>query len=103
MSINYHDNTGVHANLRLRHFGRRTLDSFNRQRAPSSTVLNANLSYQWQQWELGAELLNLTNRKVADMVYFYPSRLQNEAEEIEDVHFHPLEPRMLRLSLGYRF
>ncbi|KKL01969.1 TonB-dependent receptor [Rheinheimera mesophila] len=103
VSINYHDNTGVHANLRLRHFGRRTLDSFNRQRAPSSTVLNANLSYQWQQWELGAELLNLTNRKVADMVYFYPSRLQNEAEEIEDVHFHPLEPRMLRLSLGYRF
>lgn len=103
IAINYHDDTGLHANLRLRHFGNRTLDSYNKQQAPSSTVLNADLSYQWQQWEFGAELLNLTNRKVADMVYFYPSRLQNEATAVEDRHFHPLEPRMLRLSIGYRF
>lgn len=103
IALTYHNDTGLHANLRLRHFGNRTLDSFNQQQAPSSTVLNADLSYQWQQWEFGAELLNLTNRKVADMVYFYPSRLQNEATAVEDRHFHPLEPRMLRLSVGYRF
>jgi hypothetical protein len=92
-----------HANLRLRHFGNRTLDSTNTEQAPSSTVLNAELSYQWQQWQLGAELLNLTNRNVADMVYFYPSRLEQEATAVEDRHFHPLEPRMLRLSIAYLF
>lgn len=103
IAINYHNDSGLHANLRLRHFGNRTLDSENKERAPSSTVFNADLSYQWHQWDFGVELLNLTNRKVADMVYFYQSRLQNETLPADDRHFHPLEPRMLRFSVAYRF
>jgi hypothetical protein len=44
--------------------------------------------------------LNLFDRKVDDITYFYTSRLQGEpAEGVADKHFHPVEPRTLRLSL----
>jgi hypothetical protein len=40
------------------------------------------------------------NRRVDDITYFYASRLPGEpAAGVEDKHFHPAEPRTLRLSL----
>ncbi|MEJ7746834.1 MAG: hypothetical protein WKF61_08795 [Luteimonas sp.] len=40
----------------------------------------------------------------SDIDYFYASRLAGEPEEgIEDIHFHPFEPRALRLSLSWKF
>jgi hypothetical protein len=40
---------------------------------------------------------------VDDITYFYASRLPGEpAAGVEDKHFHPAEPRTLRLSLLLR-
>jgi hypothetical protein len=40
------------------------------------------------------------NRKVDDVTYFYASRLPGEpAAAVDDRHFHPAEPRTVRLSL----
>ena len=30
--------------------------------------------------------------------YYYASRLPNEAEAVDDIHLHPIEPRSFRLS-----
>ena len=50
--------------------------------------------------KFGVEVLNLFNRNVDDIAYFYTSRLQGEpAGGVADRHFHPAEPRTLRLSL----
>ena len=39
-----------------------------------------------------------------DIEYFYASRLRGEPEEgVEDIHFHPTEPRMFRVRFTYRF
>jgi hypothetical protein len=48
---------------------------------------------------LGLEALNVFDRKVDDITYFYESRLAAEAAPVADRHFHPAEPRTLRLSL----
>jgi len=57
-----------------------------------------------KQLKLGAEVLNLFNRKVDDITYFYASRLPGEAAAgVEDKHFHPAEPRSLRLSAVINF
>ena len=40
-----------------------------------------------------------------DIDYFYASRLTSDpvGSEIEDLHYHVLEPRTLRLSAVYKF
>jgi hypothetical protein len=53
---------------------------------------------------LELSVLNLTNSRDHDIDYFYSSRLPGEsAEGSEDLHYHPLEPRTLRLKADYKF
>jgi outer membrane receptor protein involved in Fe transport len=87
--------------LRLRYLGPRPLVEDNSERSGSSTLVNAKVGYAvTKQLRFGFELLNLFNRKVDDITYFYTSRLQGEtAAGVADKHFHPAEPRSLRLSL----
>ncbi|GGW61791.1 TonB-dependent receptor [Alishewanella tabrizica] len=104
MGLIYKADDAWQTSLRLRHFGKRTLDSFNEQRSASSTVLNGNLKYTWSRWHISLDLLNILNSKASDIEYFYASRLNTEAAEgIEDRHVHPMEPRTLRISATYTF
>ena len=104
MGLIYKADRPWQASLRLRHFGKRTLESFNVQRSAAITVLNAVYQFAWQQWQFGVDVLNLLDSNDNDIDYFYSSRLQGEpAAGLEDRHSHPLEPRTLRLKLTYRF
>jgi outer membrane receptor protein involved in Fe transport len=87
--------------LRLRYFGPRPLTEDNSERSGSSTLLNAKIAYAaTKQIKFGIDVLNLFNRKVDDITYFYASRLQGEpAAGVSDKHFHPAEPRTMRFSL----
>lgn len=88
------------AGLRLRYFGPRPLTEDNAQRSSSSTLVNAKLGYAvGKKTRVGLEALNVFDRKVDDIAYFYESRLAAEAAPVADRHFHPAEPRSLRLSL----
>ena len=91
--------------VRLRYFGPRALIEDNSQKSGSSTLVNARLGYAVnKQLKLGVEVLNMFNRKVDDITYFYASRLQGEpAAGVEDKHFHPAEPRSLRLTAVLNF
>lgn len=48
-------------------------------------------------------LYNLFNRRDDDIAYYYTSRLRNESAPVEDIHFHPAEPRTLRAAVTWRF
>ena len=49
-------------------------------------------------------MLNLFDGTDHDIDYLYPSRLPGEADEgVEDLHFHPVEPRSLRVRLQASF
>jgi hypothetical protein len=87
--------------LRLRYFGPRPLIEDNAQRSGSSMLVNAKLNYAvTKKLRVGFDVLNMFNRKVDDIAYFYASRLPGEpATGVEDKHFHPAEPRILRVSL----
>ena len=85
--------------VRLRHFGGRPLIADNSVRAPASTLVNLNLGYRISPGvQVRTEVLNLFDRKVSDIDYFYASRLRGEAA-VNDIHTHPAEPRSLRLTL----
>jgi outer membrane receptor protein involved in Fe transport len=88
------------AGLRLRYFGPRPLIENNSERSGSSKLVNAKAGYAvTRQAKLGFEVLNLFDRKVDDITYFYESQLRGEAAPVADKHFHPAEPRTFRLSL----
>jgi outer membrane receptor protein involved in Fe transport len=103
--LGYGGKEGWNGGLRLRYFGPRPLIEDNSQRSPSSLLVNGRIGYAVnRQVALGLEVLNLFNRKVDDITYFYASRLQGEpAAGVEDRHFHPAEPRALRFTAAFRF
>ncbi|MET0397074.1 MAG: TonB-dependent receptor [Longimicrobiaceae bacterium] len=91
--------------LRLRHFGAYPLVEDNSVRAEPATLLNAEVGWLFGSGvRLEAVVLNLLDSEAADIQYFYASRLPGEpAEGVEDVHFHPVEPRQVRVALQWVF
>jgi outer membrane receptor protein involved in Fe transport len=91
--------------LRLRYFGPRPLIEDDSVRSHSSGTVNGRAGYHLANGlDLRLDIFNLLDRKVSDVDYFYASRLPGEpAEGVDDVHFHPAEPREIRLTADWRF
>lgn len=90
--------------LRLRYFGPRPLIEDDSIRSSSSSLVNARVGYAFRPGlRLALEIFNLLDERSNDIEYFYESRLPGEDEPVEDVHFHPHEPRALRLVAEWRY
>jgi outer membrane receptor protein involved in Fe transport len=88
----------------IRYLGPRPLIDDNSQQAKSSTLVNLRAGYRVnKQLELSVDVFNVFNRKVNDIDYYYSSRLRNEAAPVNDLHFHPAEPRAVRVSARLEF
>jgi TonB family protein len=88
------------ASIFLRYFGPRALTGDNAIRSDASALLNAQVSYQvTHSLQVSADVFNLLDSAQQDMAYSYASRLRGETQAVNDVHFHPAEPRSLRIAL----
>jgi outer membrane receptor protein involved in Fe transport len=88
----------------LRRLGPGPLAEDNSVRSPSTTLVNLALAQNFGSWAVTLDVLNLLDSKDHDITYFYASRLPGEpADGVEDIHFHPMEPRQVRVSLKYAF
>lgn len=101
--LTYVGNNGLTASVRVRHFGDAALAGDESVFKDSSTLVNLGISYSRSNWELGVDMLNIFDAADDDIAYFFESRLPNEAAGIEDIHFHPSNPRSIRALLKYRF
>jgi outer membrane receptor protein involved in Fe transport len=100
----YEFGNGFAGTLRLRHFGEAPLVEDNSARSEATTLVNLGAYYNWRGGRIAVDLFNLFDTREPDISYFYASRLPGEpAEGVEDVHFHPVEPRQLRVSLRLNF
>jgi outer membrane receptor protein involved in Fe transport len=91
------------ASAQFRHFGKRPLVADGSQKSGRTSVLNLQAAYEIDQWELVADILNALNSKDHDIDYYYESRLQTENEPVADIHYHPVEPGSLRVSVARKF
>jgi hypothetical protein len=66
-------------------------------------TVNAQVGYRTKDWEVALECLNLLDRNDNDIEYYYTSQLSSEVSAVDDVHFHPAEPRMVRVKISYFF
>ncbi|MET1084295.1 MAG: TonB-dependent receptor [Burkholderiales bacterium] len=93
---------GWFGSLRWRYIGVRPLIEDNSVRSRALSQFNGRVGYAVnQQWRVWVDVFNIFNRKDHDIDYFYVSRLPGEpAEGIADLHFHPVEPRVFRISVS---
>jgi outer membrane receptor protein involved in Fe transport len=64
-------------------------------------MVNATVGYRRKNWEAAVDCLNLLDREDNDISYFYDSNPGGGV--ISDTHIHPIEPRMFRFRVTYRF
>ncbi len=90
----------VHA----RYFGPRPLDKDNIYRSQSSVIFSARASYRADaKTSVNFDVFNLFNRKSNDIEYYYLSQRCTTCTPENDIHFHPVEPRTIRLALVARY
>ncbi|MHA7859748.1 MAG: TonB-dependent receptor [Henriciella sp.] len=88
---------------RMRHFGEAPLIEDGSVTSDPTTLINLAGSYDWRDVTLTLEVLNAFDAEDADITYFFESQLPGEMLPVEDIHFHPVEPRQVRISVRYRF
>ena len=96
---------GFSGELRDRYFGPRPLIEDNSVRSNAANTVNARIGYALTpRLRLSLDLFNMLNAKVSDVDYYYTSRLPGEpVGGVEDVHFHPIEKRAVRLGVKTTF
>lgn len=91
--------------FQLRYFGPRPLIEDNSERSKSTTLAYLRVGYRINRdVKVALDVFNLFDRKASDIDYYYASRLKGEpAAGVDDLHFHPVEPRSFRLTLTANF
>jgi outer membrane receptor protein involved in Fe transport len=98
LGLSYSD-TRYSFGLRWRYLGSRALHESGTPESPSSVVLNLNAGWMVNRsWQITLSLLNALDREHDGVRYYYLSRLADEASAQWDEHFHPIEPRTVRLA-----
>ncbi len=95
---------GWFGGARVRYLGEAPLIEDDSVRSDPTLLVNLEAGYRFNE-RISAFLtaFNLFDAEDNDITYFYESRLPGEAAPVEDLHFHPVEPRTFRLTLGLSF
>lgn len=95
---------GLFGSIRARHFGDIPLTEDGQIKAGSTTLVNLGVGYRYLDYRIELNVLNLLDSNDRDVTYYYPSRLRGEpAGGVEDIHYHPVEPRTFRIQMSMNF
>jgi hypothetical protein len=98
------ETAGPFGSLRVRHFGPRPLVEDNSVQSKATSIVNAQAGYKFSnRFRLLADAFNIFDAEASDIDYFFESRLRDEPEPVEDIHFHAAIPRSVRLALQISF
>ena len=89
---------------RVRYFGPAPLIEDNSARSNSTLVVNLEAGYHvTPSFSVVATVFNVLDADDNDITYFYESQLRSESAPVADYHFHPVEPRTIRVAATLRF
>lgn len=98
------DLDGWSGGVRVRYLGEAPLIESGAAFSHSTVLMNGQVTYAFTpSLSVSLELLNMLDSDDRDITYFYESQLPGEVAPVEDIHFHPVEPRSLRVSLTASF
>jgi outer membrane receptor protein involved in Fe transport len=102
--ITFEQPRGFYGGVRARYFGPRPLVEDGSVESGSSVIWNAGAGWRRGAMDVRVDVLNVLDSEDDDITYFYASRLAGEpAEGVEDLHFHPIEPRTVRAHASWKF
>lgn len=95
---------GISAGFNARYLGNRPANEDNSIVVKGYFVCDANVNYTWKnRIELGFNVQNIFNTKWNETQFATESRLKNEAQSVEEIHFTPGVPFFAKASVKYRF
>ena len=96
--------SGWFGGARFRHFGKAPLIEDDSVRSDPTTLVNLEIGRRiGRRFSISLAAYNLFDSDDNDITYFYESQLPGEGAPVEDRHFHPVEPRTLRLTVETRW
>ncbi|MFD0963302.1 TonB-dependent receptor [Pseudofulvibacter geojedonensis] len=101
--INIKLDSGFYSGINLRHLANRPANEDNSIIAKGYTVTDLNLGYKWKKMNIGIQIQNLFNTEWNETQFATESRLQNESESVEEIHFTPGTPFFINSSIQYNF
>ncbi|HMT28747.1 MAG TPA: TonB-dependent receptor [Bacteroidia bacterium] len=91
------------ASLRYRPLAERPANETNTITARPYTVFDFTMNYAQNNFLIGVIVENLLNTEWNEAQFNTESRLFDEIESVEEIHFTPGTPFVARLTLGYKF
>ncbi|GFE89997.1 TonB-dependent receptor [Steroidobacter agaridevorans] len=96
--------SGWFGGARFRHFGKAPLIEDGSVESEPTTLVNLEAGYRiTDTLSVSAAVFNIFDSDDNDITYFYESQLPGEAAPVEDIHFHPVEPRTVRFTVTGTF
>jgi outer membrane receptor protein involved in Fe transport len=94
---------GWFGGARFRHFGAAPLIEDGSVRSNPTTLVNLEMGRRFgKRYAVSLAAYNLLDSNDNDITYFYESQLPGESAPVADRHFHPVEPRTVRLTFEMR-
>jgi hypothetical protein len=104
VGLSYRAPAGWTGGARLRYLGPADLVEDGSARSRGSVITNLELGYPFSpRFSAALGLFNVFDVKTEDISYFYESQLPGETAPVEDIHFHPAEPRQVRVTVTAQF
>lgn len=94
---------GIQGGLNYRWISDRPANEDNSIIAKGYFVIDGNVSYTWRKWTAGVVVQNVLNTEWNETQFATESRLQNEAQSVEEIHFTPGTPIAVRGKVSVRF
>ncbi|MCH2033052.1 MAG: TonB-dependent receptor [Tenacibaculum sp.] len=101
LNINFKD--GFYGGINVRHIDDRPASEDNSIVAEGYTVADLNMGYRWKDVSFGVQVQNLFDVDWNETQFATESRLQNEVNPVEEIHFTPGTPFFLKASIQYNF
>lgn len=95
--------SGFFGGADLKHIDDRPANEDNSIVAKGYSVVDVNAGYSWDRVSLGFQIQNLFDVDWNETQFATESRLQNEANPVEEIHFTPGTPFFFKAILEYRF
>ncbi len=101
--LNVQHKSGWYGGLNIRYLDDRPANEDNSIVAEGYTVADMNAGYKWKNVSLGIQVQNLFDTDWNETQFATESRLQNEFEPVEEIHFTPGTPFFIKGVLEYNF
>jgi len=101
--ITLKDYKGFTAVIKYRYLGDRAANEDNSVIAKGYFVSDFNVNYKINKFNIGLVVENIFNTKWNETQFLTESRLQNETQSVEEIHFTPGTPFFAKIKIGYNF